>query len=150
MRQGALAVVALVVLACSSQPQPSQPQPSQPQPSQPAVTGSAGATLPLRVNQSDGCDTIQVQYRTATFRIDPAAADPVTAITDQGASLQTFWASGFEGGSAGDPVVRDPDGQVVAADGEVLTIPVGAFPILHGHWVCPSEDALYVFLPDAP
>ncbi len=145
MRQGALVMVALVLLACSSQPQPSQPQPSQP-----AVTGSAGTTLPLRVNQSDGCDTIQVGYRTATFRIDPAAADPVTAVTDQGASLQTFWAPGFEGGSTGDPVVRDPDGQVVATDGEVLTIPVGAFPTLHGHWVCPSEDALNVFLPGAP
>jgi hypothetical protein len=44
--------------------------------------------------------------------------------------------------------VRDPAGQVIAADGEALPIPEGAWPRLHGYFVCPSADALYVLLQD--
>jgi hypothetical protein len=77
---------------------------------------------------------------------DPGAADPVTAVSDQGRALKTFWAAGFVAGTPDDPVVRDPDGEVVAQDGDVLEIPEAAFPELKGHFVCPSEDALYVLV----
>jgi hypothetical protein len=86
-----------------------------------------------------------VPYGSVTFKIDPAAADPVTATTDQGTSLKTFWSVGFVGGAAD---VQDPSGQVVAKDGDVLDIPEGAFPRLKGYFVCPSADALYVLLAD--
>ena len=129
-------VAALGVAGCAGQVQPS--------PSTPAVGG-----IQLRPVQGDvGCDTIQMHYRTATFEIDAAAAEQVTAVTDTGLRLRTFWSPGFQGGSEADPVVRDPLGQVVAADGDVLDIPVGAAPRLHGYFVCPSMDALYVFLED--
>ena len=114
-----------------------------------APSQSAAAGLQLRVAPADlGCDAMGVPYRSATFKVDPFAADPVTAVTDQGASLRTFWSAGFEGGPATDPVVRDPAGQIVAADGDVLTIPEGEWPRLKGYFVCPSADALYVLLAD--
>jgi hypothetical protein len=94
-----------------------------------------------------GCDTIGIPYRNVTFQIDPAAEEPVTAQTDTGKSLQTFWSAGFQG-SAEERVVKDPSGQVVVSDGETLAIPEGAFPRIHGYFVCPSENALYVLLED--
>lgn len=110
---------------------------------------SAAAGMPLRVTTGDiGCDTIGISYRSVMFEIDPAAFDPVTAITDQGMSLRTYWSPGFVGGPPEDPVVRDPDGQVVAADGDVLPVPGDAYPRLKGYFVCTAPDALYVFLAD--
>jgi hypothetical protein len=93
------------------------------------------------------CDAIGVDYRQVTFEIDPTAADPVTALTDTGRALRTFWSADFRG-SAGDKTVLDPTGAVVAADGEVLAIPEGAFPRLHGYFVCPSSDTLYILMAD--
>jgi len=114
-----------------------------------APSPSAGAGLQLRVAPADlGCDAIGVPYRSATFDIDPSAPEPVTAVTDQGTSLKTYWAAGFQGGSADDPVIRDPAGEVVAADGDELTIPEGEWPRLRGYFVCPAQDALYILLAD--
>jgi hypothetical protein len=131
-----LTVVGIVaVVACAS---PVAPSPS------------AAAGMPLRqVQGASGCDTIGISYRTATFKIDPTATDPVTAITDEGTILQTYWSPGFQGGPADDPVVRDPAGQVVAADGDVVEVPDGAYPRLEGYFVCLAPDALYIYLADA-
>jgi hypothetical protein len=113
------------------------------------TSASSAATVALRQAPDGlGCDTIGIPYTSTTFHIDAAAVDPVTATTNQGVSLRTFWSAGFVGGSADDPVVRDPGGQVVAADGDVLEIPQGAFPRLKGYFVCPSPDALYILLRD--
>jgi hypothetical protein len=132
-RTYALAVLlGALVAACAAPTAPSQ---------------SAAAGMPLRVAPGDlGCDTIGIPYRSVTFDIDPAAADPVTAITDQGTSLRTYWSPGFVGGPPEDPVVRDPAGQVVAADGDVLAVPGDAYPRLKGYFVCTAPDALYIFL----
>jgi hypothetical protein len=92
-----------------------------------------------------GCDSIAIHYTKARFVIDPAAADPVTAVSDRGRALRTFWAEGFVAGPPTDPVVRDGGGQVVARNGHILEIAGHAFPELHGHLVCPAEDALYIF-----
>jgi hypothetical protein len=111
-----------------------------------APSQSAAAGMPLRVAPGDvGCDTIGISYTSARFVIDPTAADPVTAVSDKGRALRTFWAAEFVGGPPDDPVVRDGGGQVVARHGDVLEIPADGFPELHGHFVCPSEDALYIF-----
>lgn len=80
-----------------------------------------------------------------TFHIDATASADVTATTNAGAILQTFWSEGFVGGV---PDVQDPSGQVVVTDGEVLEMPQGAFPRLRGYFVCPSTDAVYVLLQD--
>lgn len=134
MARVAILISAMVVAACTNTPAPS-PSPA-----------AEGSPMPLRALVGDlGCDTIGIPYRAVQFRIDPAEADPVTAVTDQGMSLRTFWAAGFVAGSPADPVVRDAAGQVVATDGERLEIPEAAFPELHGHFVCPSPDALYIF-----
>jgi hypothetical protein len=110
--------------------------------SQPAIV--------LRQAPADlGCDSIGWEgepYRTLTFHIDPDAADHVWATADTGAVLQTYWAAGFEPGSVTERVVRDPAGQVVAADGEVVQVPVGSNLRLHGYFVCLHPTKLYVLL----
>ncbi len=113
----------------------------------PDATGpDPGATVVLRPTIGDvGCDTVQMPYRSVTFTIDPDAEEDVTALTDLGAGLVTFWGPGFRGGTAADPVVYGPNGAVVVTDGEVLAIPVGDWPSLGGYFVCPSPNALYIF-----
>ena len=123
-----------------------------------AACGSATPTLtpaspdvPIQLNLARGdvgCDTIGVPYRLVAFHIDPGAREQVTALTNTGKVLRTFWSAGFRGGSPDEKVVLDREGAIVAADGEVLGIPQGAWPRLHGHFVCPSPDALYILTPD--
>lgn len=94
---------------------------------------------------------MEVPYRSARLQIDGnAVADAVTAVTDYGSTLRTYWSPGFGLGSAtgADWVVRDPYGQVVAGQGEVIDIPDGAWPRLRGYFVCPTKEALYVLLKD--
>lgn len=131
-------VLVAVVAACISPAVTSAPQ----SPARP------GVAIQLRQAPPNlGCDTVGVDYRQVTFEIDPTAADPVTALTDTGRVLRTFWSADFRG-SAADKTVLDPTGAVVAADGEVLAIPDGAFPRLHGYFVCPSSDTLYILIAD--
>jgi hypothetical protein len=112
----------------------------------PDPTIQAATDIVLRPASGDlGCDTVQVPYRSVTFSIDPAAEDDVTATTDLGAGLMTYWSLGFRGGTAADPVVYGPNDEVVVSDGDVLTIPVGEWPSLSGYFVCPSPNALYIF-----
>ncbi len=89
-----------------------------------------------------------VTYRSATIRFTPAGPEQVSAVTDSGVTLKTFWSAGFVGGPLDDPSVLDHEGRVVARDGEVVTIPEGAWPRLNGYFVCPSPDALYILLTD--
>ena len=115
------------------------------------TTAPASRGAQIQLSQAPaglGCDAMGVAYREVTFRIDPTAAEQVAAVTDTGAILRTFWSAGFRGGSADEKLVRDPSGAVVAADGEVLAIPQGAWPRLHGYFVCPSPEALYVLIQD--
>jgi hypothetical protein len=143
MRHGLFLIAALMVLACSQAPATPSAQPSAPAAAAP-VLRPAPANL--------GCDAMGVSYRSARIEIDGAAADPVTAVTDDGKSLRTYWSQGFSLGLANDAVadwvVRDPAGQVIAGDGETVDIPEGAWPRLHGYFVCPSTDSLYILLQD--
>ncbi|HVL52708.1 MAG TPA: hypothetical protein VM344_00430 [Vitreimonas sp.] len=101
--------------------------------------------ITLRIAPANlGCDAVTVAYRQVTFRIDPAAAEQVWAIANTGDQLRTYWSPQFTAGSPDDPVVRAPGGDVLVADGDVLAIPLRAWPELDGYFVCPSRDALYV------
>jgi hypothetical protein len=114
----------------------------------PAESAPVG-TIQLNVAPANlGCDAMGVPYRSLTISVDPAATDQVTALSDDNAPLKTFWSAGFVGGPLDDPAVLDPDGNVVARDGEVVVIPDGQWPRLHGYFVCPSPDAIYVLLTD--
>lgn len=138
--------VAVMAAACAIAPAPTAEPPSVPSPG-PSQSGADG-TITLRAAPADlGCDAMPVAYRRVVFQIDPAAEEAVTAQTDTGKSLQTFWSAGFVGVTDG-PAVKDPSGQVVAANGEGLDVPEGALPRLHGYFVCPSDNALYVLLQD--
>ena len=108
-----------------------------------AISGAGVSLQPALA--SLGCDTVAPGYSSVTFHIDATKAADVTATTNAGATLKTFWWEGFVGGATD---VQDPSVQVVAKDGEVLEIPQGAFPRLKGYFVCPSADALYVLLQD--
>lgn len=136
IRQARSIMLAALVAACGS------PAPT-------TVPSAEDAPIQLRQARGDfGCDTIGVPYRVVTFHIDPGETEQVTAIADTGKVLRTFWSAGFRGGSVDEKVVRDPAGAIVAVDGEVLGIPQDAWPRLHGHFVCPSPDSLYILTPD--
>jgi hypothetical protein len=144
---GALAVA--VLWGCS--PSPTVPPPTPPPVATSAPSPSIGEEAAIRLRPAPanlGCDAILPPYRSVTFRIDPGAEEQVWATTDLGGRLSTFWSAGFQGGSVLDPVVRDETGAMVARDGEVLAIPEGAWPRLHGHFVCPGVTAIYVFNAD--
>lgn len=116
-------------------------------------TASGGDPFGLRRAPADlACDAIGVSYGRARIIIDGNAPDPVTAETDDGHMLHTYWSEGFSLGLAPNAVadweIRDPFGVKVAGVGEVLDIPDGAWPRLHGYFVCPTADALYVLSKD--
>jgi len=146
LRRGlALAALLAVTLgACSSTASPS-----------PTATGSPtptpiGDRIALdRTPANTGCDAIGVSYTSVTFHIDATAAPQVWAVTNEGARLGVRWDSTFTGGPLDDPSVLDKGGAVVARDGEALAIPQGAWPNLHGHFVCPAVTELFV-LDQAP
>ncbi len=138
IRSIVLGAVVAVVAACISPTATTSPE-------SPASSGGALQLQPAPAGM--GCDTIGVDYREATFHVDPAADDPVTATADTGTTLRTFWSAGFQG-SAADKTVSDPGGTVVVTDGQVLPIPDGAYPRLAGYFVCLAPDALYILLDD--
>jgi hypothetical protein len=75
------------------------------------------------------------------FSIDPLAKEQVVAIARDNRRYLVWWAPGFVPGDVTNPVVRDPNGTVVARDGEILD-----GPLLHGHTVCATSDSISVLL----
>lgn len=134
-----LAAAAVLILACASGATPS------PSPSSAAVIALNRAPADL------GCDSIGwpedvPPFAGLRFRIDPAAADHVTAESDTGVELEVEWVPGFEGGAADERVVLDPDGQVVLRDGEVIELLPAANAELHGYPLCLTPTTLSVML----
>ena len=116
----------------------------------PTASGaSSGGTIALHEAPANlGCDTIGIDYKSMTFHIDPAAAEQVSATTDTGVTLVTYWSVGFVPGTDSERVIRDPAGKVVVTDGEVLQVPAAAYPRLAGYFVCLGTDKIYVLLND--
>ena len=109
------------------------------------VAGSSSGIVLKRAMPDLACDSIGIDYTSVQFRIDPEAAEQVAAITDTGVELKTYWPEGFQADTAAERVVRDPAGQVVVTDGEVLGIPNSG---LQGYFVCLGQGALWVLLTD--
>jgi hypothetical protein len=63
------------------------------------------------------------------------------AIGPDGGVFDVYWAPGFAGGDVSNPVVRDPNGAVVARDGEVVE-----GPLLHGYTICATGYSLKILL----
>lgn len=106
-----------------------------------AGCGPEPARLTLRtVQDPEACPAaaLPVPMR---FEIDALAQEQVVAIARDGRSYLVWWAPGFEAGTVTDPVVRAPNGEVVARDGEILE-----GPLLHGYTVCATGDSIYVLL----
>jgi hypothetical protein len=131
---------------------PTSPQPSASAtsaPSAPAPSPSLATSIALRKAPADlGCDAIGIDYKTVTFRIDPAATEQVAAQTDTGVTLTTYWAVGFEPGTDTERNIRDPNGELVVSDGDMLQVPAAGYPRLQGYFVCLAPDKLYVLLTD--
>jgi hypothetical protein len=83
-----------------------------------------------------------------TIRLDATGREYAWVITGDGQRLDLWWQKGFVGGPPDDPTVRDPGGNVVARDGEIV-VPGQANDALHGHALCAPEGSLYVML-DGP
>ena len=142
--QRTLFVVACLVLsACTGSSSSSPTASASPKPTTVAAAPSSAVIVLHETPDNLGCDSIGIDYTTMTFHIDVAAAEQVSAMTDTGVSLVTYWPAGFKADTAGERVVRDTAGQVVATDGEVLRV---GRP-LHGYGVCPSTSKLHVMLP---
>jgi hypothetical protein len=137
-------VVCLVVGACAgSSPSPS----SSPKASAAAASASTSTSTQIVLRRAPAdlaCDAIPVEYHSLTFHIDPAAAEQVSAVADTGVRLLINWAAGFEPGTAAERVVRDPAGQVVVADGDVLQVGQR----LQGYVVCLTDAEVDVLLAD--
>ena len=113
----------------------------------PTMASSPSGTTTIVLNEAPanlGCDTIGIDYTSMTFRIDPAATEQVSAVTDTGVTLTTYWSTGFMPGTDAERLVRDPNGKVVVSDGELLQVPPAAYPRLGGYFVCLAPDKLYV------
>ena len=116
-----------------------------------ATTEPSVAVVPIVLREAPpnlGCDSILPPYRSATIRIDALMAEQVWAEADTGARLEVYWSRGFIGGTSVEPVVADPQGRMVARDGERLVLPEADWPRLGGYFVCPGTTALYVLLRD--
>ncbi len=145
LRTAALVTILGIALgACSGTSSPA------PSPTAEASPTPIGDTIVLdRAPENLGCDALPVDYRTVTFNIDPDADPQVWGVTDRATWLKIRWDSTFHGTADPVPVVVDGAGKVVARDGDVLVIPGGAWPDLHGHFVCPAATELFV-LDSAP
>ena len=143
-----LSVLALgaLVLGCSPAAAPSVSPagaPSQPASVAPAQPSSASAIVLQRSGQV-GCDTIGVDYKSATIKIDAASDPDVWAETDTGKKLVVNWTGGFTATGGPPPVINGLKGEEVARDGTVIVVPAGAYPRLVGYFVCLAPDALYI------
>jgi hypothetical protein len=104
----------------------------------------------LREAPDIGCDAVPSPWKFFVIRIDALAEDQVWAVNDQAGRMNTFWEKGFTGGTSAVPVVVDPEGQVVARDGERIDVPQRDWPDLHGHFVCPGLNEIYILLAPFP
>jgi hypothetical protein len=121
--------------------------PSQVASAAPSPLASA-AGIVLQRTGPIACDSIGVDYKSATIKIDAASDPDVWAETDIGSKLAVNWTDGFTATDRAAPVINGPKGEEVARDGTVIDVPAGAYPRLVGYFVCLAPDALYVLETD--
>jgi hypothetical protein len=147
-------ILGAFVLGCS--PAASTSPSATAAPSAPAAPSATAAQSPLasaggivlqRTGQI-GCDTIGIDYKSATIKIDATSDPDVWAETDTGKKLAVNWTDGFTATDGAAPVINDPKGEEVARDGTVIVVPAGAYPRLVGYFVCLGPDALWVLEAD--
>lgn len=105
---------------------------------------SRGGFALARLRSDFGCDAIPAPYESFAIRIDPAAAETVWAIADTGLRLRTEWGSTFRGLVGPPATVVDGRG-LSLGDGAIVRTPNGRWPVIGGHFVCPSGDMISVF-----
>ena len=125
MKKIVLTMIASFILAACA-PEPATPKP-------------AGLTIRTNPNPN-ACPAGALPAPPARFRIDPLAKEQVVVIGSDGRRYLVWWAWGQAGDVTG-PVVRDPNGVVVARDGELLE-----GPLLHGYQVCGTAKSIYILL----
>ena len=135
-----------VLLGCgsSASPSPSVAAPS----SGTASAVASGAGIVLDRTPPIGCDTIGVDYKSATIRIDPASDPDVWAETEAAKKLAVKWTDGFSTTNGSPPTIIGPKGEEVAHDGTKIDVPSDAYPRLVGYFVCLGPDALYILETD--
>ena len=141
-----IALSGVVALACgpsaSSSPSASAVAPS-------SAASASGGGIVLQRTGPIGCDTIGVDYTSATIQIDAASEPDVWAETDAGKKLSVSWTDGFIPTDADAPVIHGPKGEEVARDGTKIDVPAdGTYPRLGGYFVCLGPDALYILETD--
>jgi hypothetical protein len=137
---GALALGCSPAAAPSTSPAGASAPPASLAPSQP----SSASGIVLQRSGQVGCDTIGVDYTSATIKIDAASDPDVWAETDTGKKLAVYWTDGFTATDGPPPVINGPKGEEVARDGTVIVVPAGAYPRLVGYFVCLAPEALYI------
>ncbi len=95
-----------------------------------------------------GCDSIGIDYTSATIRIDPASDPDVWAETESAKKLAVKWTDGFTTTNGNPPAIIGPKGEEVATDGTKIDIPSGANPRLAGYFVCLGPGAIYILETD--
>ena len=138
-----LVVGCLALWACASPTTTPSPAPSvSPVPSPSASAATSSIPIVLRETPADlGCDSIPVDYTRVIFHIDPAAAEPVTATTDKGVSLVTYWPAGYTADETG---IRDNTGMVVITDRQPLHVNEQRIHGSGGTDLCWGLTTLYV------
>ena len=144
----AAVVIAALLVGCSPAAAPSvslgAPSASLAVPSSVA----SAAAIVLQRTGPIGCDTIGIDYKSATIKIDAASDPDVWAETDTGKRIAVNWTNGFTATDGAAPVIKGPKGEEVARDGTKIDVPAGAYPRLVGYFVCLGPDAIWVLETD--
>ncbi len=135
-----------LALGCSPAASPSQSVAPSPSAATSPLASAAG--IVLQRTGPVGCDSIGIDYKSATIKIDAASDPDVWAETDTGKKIAVNWTDGFTATDGSAPVIRGPKGEEVARDGTVIDVPAGANPRLVGYFVCLGPGALYVLETD--
>jgi hypothetical protein len=141
----AIALGALV-FACSPAAAPSSS--TAPPASTAASPAASTGAIVLQRTGPIGCDSIGIDYTSATIRIDAASDPDVWAETEAGKKLAVNWTQGFSAQDGPPPVILGPKGDEVAKDGTRIDVPAAAYPRLVGYFVCLGTDAIYVLETD--
>jgi hypothetical protein len=145
------AVVAACSPAASSAPSTASSAPSAESSAPSAAPSPIGSAAGIVLQRTGpiGCDSIGIDYKSATIKIDAAADPDVWAETEIGKKLAVNWTDGFSATDGSPPVINGPKGEEVARDGTRIDVPAdGSYPRLVGYFVCLGPDELNILETD--